>query len=224
MTKMPRQKPPGWLHTMPIPSRPWESIRMDFTGPFVEVGGYNYIILIVCRMTGMVHLVPTRMDATARQVAEVYIKEVVRLHGIPELIVSDRDTKFTSQFWKELSKILGQRLLMSMAYHLQTNGSSERVIQVMSQILRLVINDHQTNWVDQLPLVEFAMNSAKNESTGTTPFEVNYGWLPHIMRGVEFDSSRPGVKQFAENISSVIDKTFDRLLAQRTRQAIKANC
>jgi hypothetical protein len=79
------------------------------------------------------------------------------------------------------------------------------------------------NWVDQLPLVKFAMNSAKNKSTGTTPFEVNYGWLPRIMRGVEFDSLRPGVKQFAENISSIIDKTFDRLLAQRTRQAIKAN-
>jgi transposase InsO family protein len=132
---MPRQKPPGWLHTMPIPSRPWESIGMDFTGPFVEVGGYDYILLVVCRMTGMVHLIPTRMDATARQVAEVYIKEVVRLHGVPESIVSDRDTKFTSQFWKELSKILGQRLLMSMAYHPQTDGSCKRAIQVMSQIL-----------------------------------------------------------------------------------------
>jgi hypothetical protein len=79
------------------------------------------------------------------------------------------------------------------------------------------------NWVDQLPLVKFAMNSAKNESTGTTLFEVNYGWLPCIMRGVKFDSSRPGIKQFAENISSIINKTFDRLLAQRTRQVIKAN-
>jgi hypothetical protein len=100
-----------------------------------------------------------------------------------------------------------------MAYHPQTDRLSEWVIQVMSQILQSVINDHQTNWVDQLPLVEFAMNSAKNESTGTMLFEVNYGWLPHIMRGVEFDSSRPGVKQFAENILSVIDKTFDQLLA-----------
>jgi transposase InsO family protein len=222
-TKTPRQKSPGWLHTMPIPSRPWESIGMDFTGPFVEVGGFDYVLLIVCRMTGMVHLIPTRMDATAKQVAEVYVKEVIQLHGIPESLVSDRDMKFTSQFWRELSKILGQRLLMSTAYHPQTDRSSERAIQVMSQMLQSVINDHQMNWVEQLPLIEFAMNSAENESTGTTPFEVNYGWLPCIIRGVEFGSTRPGIKQFTENISNVIDKTFDQLLTQRTRQAIKAN-
>jgi transposase InsO family protein len=135
MMKMPQKKMPGWLHTMPIPSRPWESIGMDFTGPFVEVGGFNYILLIICRMTRMVHLIPTQTDATAKQVAMLYVKEVVRLHGIPESIVSDRDSKFTSQFWNELSKVLGQRLLMSTAYHPQTDGSSERAIQTMSQVL-----------------------------------------------------------------------------------------
>jgi transposase InsO family protein len=122
-------------YTMQIPSRPWESIGMDFTGPFVEVRGFNYILLVICRMTGIVHLIPTQTDATAKQVATLYVKEVVRLHGIPESIVSDRDSKFTSQFWNELSKVLGQRLLMSTAYHPQTNGSSERAIQTMSQVL-----------------------------------------------------------------------------------------
>ena len=109
---------------------------------------------------------------------------------------------------------------MSMLYHPQTDGSSEWAIQVMSQILRSIINDHQMNWVEQLPLVKFAMNSAENESTRSMPFEVNYGWLPHIIKGVEFDSSRPGIKQFIKNITNVIDKTFDWLLTQRTRQTI----
>ena len=224
MAKMPRQRPPRWLHTMPIPSRPWESIGMDFTGPFMEVGGFDYILLVICRMTGMVHLIPTQMNATARQVAKAYVREVVRLHGILESIVLDRDMKFTSQFWKELSKILGQRLLMSTSYHPQTDRSLEQAIQAMSQMLQMVINDAQMNWVEQLPLIEFAMNSAKNESTGLVPFEVNYGWMPRIIQGINFDSARPGVKQFAENIMHVIDKTFDRLLAQRTRQVIKVNC
>ena len=223
-TKTPRQKPQGWLHTMPIPSRPWESIGMDFTGPFVEVGGYDYILLLVRRMTGMVHLIPTHTDAMAKQVAETYVKDIMQLHGILKLIVSDRDTKFTSQFWRELSWILSQRLLMSTSYHPQTDGSSEWAIQVMSQMLCSIINDQQTNWVEQLPLVEFAMNSAENKSTGATPFEANYGWLPRMIRGVEFESSMPGIKQFMENITNIIDKTFDQLLAQRTKQAIKANC
>ena len=221
--KTPRQRTPGWLHTMPLPARPWESIGMDFAGPFVEVGGFDYVLLVICRMTGMVHLIPTWTDATARQIAALYVKEVVRLHGIPESIVSDRDTKFTSQFWNELSKILGQRLLMSTAYHPQTDGSSERAVQAMSQVLRSVINDCQTNWVEQLPLVEFAMNSADSESTGFAPFEANYGWMPRIIRGINFDSTRPGVRQFVHDITNVLDKTFDRLLVQRTRQAIKTN-
>ncbi|KAF8701255.1 hypothetical protein AX14_000489 [Amanita brunnescens Koide BX004] len=208
---------------MPIPSRPWESISMDITGPFIEIRGYNYILLLVCRMTGMVHLIPTRTDATAKQVAKTYVKEIVWLHGIPKSIISDRDTKVTSQFWRELSQILGQCLLMSTSYHPQTDGSSKRAIQVMSQMLHSIINDHQMNWVEQLPLVEFMMNSAENESTGATPFEANYGWLPRMIRGVKFESSRPGIKQFAENITNIVDKTFDQLLAQRTKQAIKAN-
>ena len=123
--KSSRQHPPGWVHTMPIPRKPWESIGMDFSGPYPEVKGFDYILLVICRMTSMVHVIPTRTDVTAKQVAELYVREIVRLHGIPESIVSDRDTKFTSQFWTELSRLLGQQLLMSSSYHPQTDGSSE---------------------------------------------------------------------------------------------------
>jgi hypothetical protein len=110
---------------MPIPTRPWKSIGMDFLGPYPEIRGFNYILLVICHMMNMVHLIPTRTEATAKQIAELYVKEIVRLYGLPESIVSDRDTKFTSQFWTELSKLLGQRLLMSSSYHPQMDGSSE---------------------------------------------------------------------------------------------------
>ena len=223
VTKNTRQKPAGWLHTMPIPSRPWESVGMDFTGPFVEVEGYDYILLIICRLTGMVHLVPTNTRVSTKDVAKIYIKEIVRLHGIPESIVSDRDTKFKSEFWRELSKALGQRLLMSTAYHPQTDGSSERGIQTMSQILRAVVDDYQTNWVAQLPLVEFAMNSSVSESTGYAPFESNYGWLPRLMQGMGEEPSHAGIAQIIENIKDVLDKTYDKLATQRARQAMQAN-
>jgi len=223
VTKNTRQKPAGWLHTMPIPSRPWESVGMDFTGPFVEVEGYDYILLIICRLTGMVHLVPTNTRVSTKDVAKIYIKEIVRLHRIPESIVSDQDTKFKSEFWRELSKALGQRLLMSTAYHPQTDGSSERGIQTMSQILRAVVDDYQTNWVAQLPLVEFAMNSSVSESTGYAPFESNYGWLPRLMQGMGEEPSHAGIAQIIENIKDVLDKTYDKLATQRARQAMQAN-
>jgi hypothetical protein len=112
---------------------------------------------------------------------------------------------------------------MSSSYHPQTDGSSERAIQTMSQAMRTLVDDYQSNWPDQLLLVEFAMNSAINKSTGYAPFELNYGWMPKLIGGLDFESPREGVKQFVENIRNVLDKTFDKLVTQRTRQAVKAN-
>ena len=196
---------------------------MDFTGPLVEVEGYHYILLVICRLTGMVHLVPTNTGVSARDVAKIYIKEIVRLHGIPESIVLDRDTKFKSEIWRELSSSLGQWLLMSTAYHLQTDGASERGIQSMPQILRVIVDDYQTNWVDQLPLVEFAMNSAISSSTGYAPFKSNYRWLPRLMQGFGIEPPHEGVAQVTENIKDILNRTYDKLLVQREKQTIQAN-
>ena len=205
ITKVLREKPTGWLHMMPIPERPWQSVSMDFAGLFVEVGGYDYILLIICQFTGMVHLIPMNTRISAKDMAQIYTKEVVHLHGIPETVVSDQDTKFNLEFWKELSKVLGQQLLMSAAYHPQTDGTSERTIQTMSQILRAVVNNYQHNWVDQLPMVEFTMNSAVNSSTGYAPFEANYGWMPRLIQGMTDKPSYEGIQQFIENIQDVLN-------------------
>ncbi len=86
-----------------------------------------------------------------------------------------------------------------------------------------MVNDYQTNWVDQLPLVEFAMNSAHNKTTGHAPFEANYGWLPHMIHGASFESPHEGVKQFVQRITGILDKIFDNIIVQRTRQARQAN-
>jgi hypothetical protein len=93
----------------------------------------------------------------------------------------------------------------------------------MSQVMRTLVNDYQTNWPEQLPLVEFAMNSAISSSTDHAPFELNYGWMPHLIGGLQFESPREGVKQFIDNIKDILDKTFDKLITQRTCQATKAN-
>jgi hypothetical protein len=117
MTKSSTQKVPGLLHSLPIPSRPWGSIAMDFVGPFPESSGYDYLWVVICRLTSMVHLVPIRTTTTASELAWLYIREIVRLHGLAESIVSDRDSKFTSKFWRETHKILGTKLLMSTSFH-----------------------------------------------------------------------------------------------------------
>ena len=115
----------GLLHSLPIPNRPWQSIGMDFMGPLPKSNNFDYLLVIIDQLTSQVHLVPTMTTVTARGVTWLVLKEVMRLHGILESIVSDRDTKFTSIFWKELHRLMGSKLLMSTAFHSQTDGATE---------------------------------------------------------------------------------------------------
>ena len=109
------------------------------------------------------------MTVTARGVAWLILKEVVRLHGIPESIVSDQDTKFTSIFWKELHKIMGSKLLMSTIFHPQTDGATEQANRSITQILHTVVSNDQKDWSSKCPMVEFAINSSVNTTTGYAP-------------------------------------------------------
>ena len=124
-TKDANSKSAGLLYSLLIPDRPWQSIGMDFMGLLPKSNNFDYLLVIIDRLTSQVHLVPITMTVTARGVTWLILKEVVRLHGIPESIVSDRDTKFTSIFWKELYRLMGSKLLMSTTFHPQTDGVTE---------------------------------------------------------------------------------------------------
>src|SRR6202012_2230577 len=154
---------------------------MDFVGPFPEVEGYNYLWVIVCRLSTYVHLIPTNTSVTASQLAWTYLKEIVRLHGIPESIVSDRDARFTSKFWKELHRMLGSTFLMSTAFHPQTDGVTERANRTIIQIIRASIRPDQKDWVQALPMTEFAINASISATTGLAPFEFQ-GYMPSMMK------------------------------------------
>lgn len=224
MSKPTNQKPSGLLHSLPIPTRPWESIAMDFVGPLPKSNGYDYLLLIIDRFSSMVHLIPTKTTVTATDVAVKYINEIVRLHGVPRTIVSDRDPKFISQFWQELHRLLGTRLLMSSGYHPQTDGSSERANRTAIQILRAVIDSDQKDWATRLPLVEFAMNAAVSSTLKMSPFEINYGWRPSLNNlGAAEESTFPGVEKFAEQAKSNLLAAHDALITSRIPQTYYAN-
>ena len=137
--KTSNQRPQGLLHSLPIPTKPWSSIGMDFVGPFPLSDDLDYIWVVLCRLTSMVHLIPLKTTTTAAQLALLFMSHIVRLHGLPETIVSDRDPKFTSQFWTETHRLLSIKLLRSTAFHPQTNGASERMIRKVSQVLRAAV-------------------------------------------------------------------------------------
>lgn len=106
---------------------------------------------------------------------QLYIKEVVRLHGVPSSIISDRDPRFTSRFWQSLHEALGTKLRLSFAYHPQTDGQSERTIQSLEDLLLACVLDHLGSWDEVLPLVEFTYNNCFHASIGMAPFEALYG-------------------------------------------------
>ena len=115
--------------------------------------------MIVDRLTKSAYFLSIRVGFTLERLAKLYMKEIVRLHEISVTIVSDRDTRFVSQFWKSLHKALETKLNFSTAFHPQTDGQSERTIQILEDMLRTYILDMKSSWDEHLPLIEFTYNT-----------------------------------------------------------------
>jgi len=222
--KTSNRAPAGKLHSLPIPTKPWDSIGMDFVGPFPESKGFNYLWVVICRLTSMVHLIPTTIKVTTTELSWNYLREIVRLHGLPSSIVSDRDSKFTSRWWKELHRVMGAKLLMSTSFHPQTDGQSERAIRNVAQILRTVVRSDQKDWITKINMVEFAINSSVSGMTGYAPFELNGAYMPSMIKEIRSDEVfAHGVKTFAlEALQNVAD-AHDAIIETRVFQAENAN-
>ncbi|GJR15673.1 putative reverse transcriptase domain-containing protein [Tanacetum coccineum] len=174
--KIEYQKPSGLLVQPEIPKWKWENITMDFVTKLPRTAaGQDTIWVIVDRLTKSAHFLPMREDDTLEKLTRQYLKEVVSKHGVPVSIISDRDGKFTSHFWKSLHKALGTRLDMSTAYHPETDGQSERTIQTLEDMLRACVLDFGKGWDKHLPLVEFSYNNSYHTSIKAAPFEALYG-------------------------------------------------
>jgi hypothetical protein len=222
-TKSRNTKPAGKLHGLPIPDRPWQSIAMDFLGPFPPSDDKDYLWVIIDRYTSLVHLVPITTRTTASELAYIFVREIVRLHGLPESIVSDRDSKFTSKFWREVHRLLGVKLLMSTAFHPQTDGATERANRSVSQVLRTMVRYDQLDWARHVPLAEFAINSCRSESTGYAPFELTYGYVPLMLATFNMEDMPQGVRDFAENARQSLIRAHDSIIESRVNQAYYAN-
>ena len=149
---------------------------MDFVYGFpLTQKKHDLVWVIVDRLIKPAHFLPVRLDNSMDRLAELYVNEIVRLHGIPLSIVSDHNPQFTSRFWKELQSALGTRLNFSTTFHPQTNELSERVIQVLEDMLRGCVLDLLESWDKYISLMEFAYNNSFQSSISTTPYKALYG-------------------------------------------------
>jgi hypothetical protein len=173
--KAKNRHPTGLLQPLTIPEWKWEVVTMDFITGFPRTGKlHDSIMVVVEKLMKDDHFIPLKTTHKAVDVVDIFMKEVARLHRIPKTIVSDRDPKLTSNFWKELFKGFRTNLNFSTSYHPDSDEQTERVNIVIEDILRMYVMEKPSKWEDYLHLVEFAYNNGYQASLKMSPFESLY--------------------------------------------------
>ena len=223
--KAEHQVPSGLLNPFPIAQWKWDNITMDFVSGFpLTQRKHEAVWVIVDRLTKSAHFLPVRLDYSMDHLMELYVSEIVRLHGIPLSIVSDRDPRFTSRFWKELQSAFSTRLNFSTAFHPQTERQSERVIQALEDMLHGCVLDFSGSWDRHIPLMDFAYTNSYQSSIGMAPYEAFYGGRCRTpMCWIELNGHKiigPDLVKDTEEKVQIIQK---RLKATSDRQRSYAN-
>lgn len=202
-----RDKYHGCIKLIPPPEHRWRDIAMDFVGELAESRGYNAIFVVMDRLSKMRHLVPCRTTSSALDVADMFIWNVFKLHGLPKTIISDRGTQLVAEFWKHCCKRLQMRAKLSTAYHPETDGQTERFNAVVEQYLRCYVSYRQDDWATWLPVAEFSANNHDSSPNSISPFAANYGFNSRftIAPPVTTDRSTPNSRAQLEVAINFVD-------------------
>ena len=216
--KAPRHARFGLLSPLQVPYAASASTSVDFITQLPNSAGYTQIIGVVDRFTKMAHFIGLQENATAKEVAEAFLNEVGKLHGLPSEIISDMDAKFAGEFWESLCQKLGIKRKMWTAYHLQTDGQTERVNQVLGGDLRVFVNYDQDEWYHLLLLAEYAYNNSVTTAHDMTPFFANYGYHPQTEWLKEREAQNPGANLYAHWMQTIHQQARQSL--EKTREAM----
>ena len=192
----------------------------SITGLPTTERGNNSIMVIVDRMSKMVHLIATVQSVTAQGVTQLLKYSIFALHGVPDDITSDRDSKLTSAFWRNLQKLFGTNLNLSTAFHPQTDGQTERMNSALEDMLRHYVSPHQKDWDTLLTLAEFSMNGCYKSSIDCSSFQLVYGENPRTPASAllkDFQEQNPSATATLTKMHENFERAQQCMLAAQTR-------
>jgi hypothetical protein len=205
--------PAGLLQPLEVPAQIWSDISMDFIEALPKVYGKSVILTVVDRFSKYAHFIPLSHPYTAATVARAFFDEIVRLHGFPSSIVSDRDPVFTGHIWRDLFKLAGVKLRMSTAFHPQTDGQSEVVNKTIAMYLRCITGDRPRAWVDWIAWAEYCYNTSYHLALKTTPFKVVYDRdPPPLIPYQQGAAATPTIEEMFHERDCFLAEVGDRLL------------
>ncbi|WP_461384568.1 integrase zinc binding domain-containing protein, partial [Devosia indica] len=216
----------GLLQPIPVADKKWDQITTDLVTDLPPVDGFDSIAVFVDRLTKMVKFIPCSKTIDAPGYARIFFDHIFRNHGIPSVIISDRDTRFTSKFWQELMKCVGTKVRMSTAFHPQTDGQSEVSIRTLENFLRPYVEDHPETWMQGLGMAEFAANNAVHTATGYSPFYLMYGvhpQLPGDLLAGKAQAEAESVQEMISHMQEVINDAKDRYKTAQEKMRQQAN-
>ena len=221
--KKPRHKPYGLLQPLPVPTRPWDSISMDFIEELPMSGDFNSILVIIDRSSKQGIFIACDIHITAPELARLFLIHVFSKHGVPSHVTSDRGSEFVSHFFRSLGELLNMELHYTSGYHPSADGQTERANQTLEQYIRMYCSYQQDDWHLLLPLAEFAYNNAPNASTGLSPFFANKGYHPSISIHPERDVASSYAKDFAVDLQGLHDFLREQITSAQEYHKVTAD-
>ncbi|CAI7880326.1 unnamed protein product [Closterium sp. NIES-53] len=218
--------PADLLQPLEIPTAPWTCVSLDFITDLPRTPtGFDSILVVIDKLSKMAHFIPTTGTVTAAETAKLFFTHVVRLHGLPSAIISDRDTRFLSNFWTALFQLLGTQIRLSTVYHPETDGQTERMNGTLEDALCSCVNAMQTDWDQHLAAVEFAYNSSPNVAMGEPPILLATGQLPRSVTSLPhpLHSPNPTAADFISSHHRILQLGRRKLQLAQERQVRCAN-
>ena len=213
------EEPVGKLKLSEVPKKPWLHLTVDFITKLLVVAGKDAILVVCDRLSKMTHFVATTEGTTAEGLARLFWNNVWKLHGLPESIVLDRGPQFAAELTKKLNRMLGIRTKLSIAFHPQTDGQTERMNQELEQYLRFFVEHRQKDWPEWLAVAEFVINNKVHMATKVSPFMANYGKELRMEGDIRRKEKVESATEFVERMKKVHEKAEAAL--KKTQEEMK---